>query len=254
MIARDRAIVLRYAPFSNTSRLVTWLTEHHGRVVTSIKGSQRPKSFFLGQYDLFYTCELLFYERETQQVHAAKECSPLATRDWLRADWRAAASASYGADLLARCTPLDTPLPGAFALMERFLDALQKPPSDAALLLWFELRLLDFMGLRPRLDQCMDCGRPLPEPGRFALLVPGRGGMVCKPCAGARGEPGRPVTPGVLAILLAWQQADRMEPVWRTRCAPAQLGEMAGLLGNFIEHHLDLQPASRVIALDLLRA
>ncbi len=84
MIARARAIVLRVFPYSNTSRVVSWLTADHGRVATLIKGSQRPKSLFLGQYDLFYTCELLFYRHERDGLHIARECTPLTRRDRLR--------------------------------------------------------------------------------------------------------------------------------------------------------------------------
>ena len=73
MILKDDAIVLRIYPFGNTSRSVVWLTRQHGKIVTLAKGSQRPGSALLGQFDLFYTCEVLFYAREQRQVHILKE-------------------------------------------------------------------------------------------------------------------------------------------------------------------------------------
>ena len=82
MIAKTEAIVLRIFLFSRTSHIVAWLAEDGTRLTTSIKGAVRPKSAFLGQYDLFYTCELLYYEREHAGVHVARECSPLAPRGW----------------------------------------------------------------------------------------------------------------------------------------------------------------------------
>jgi len=73
MILKSPAIVLRFNPFANTSRVVVWLTRDHGKLATLVKGAQRPKSPFLGQFDLFYTCELLFYARaDRQRAHIAR--------------------------------------------------------------------------------------------------------------------------------------------------------------------------------------
>ena len=94
MILKTTALALRFYPFSNTSRIVAWLTPDQGRIATMVKGSQRPRSLFLGQYDLFYTCELLYHRRERGGLHIARECSPLKWREGLRRDWRAAAAAS----------------------------------------------------------------------------------------------------------------------------------------------------------------
>ena len=69
VILKDTAIVLRVAPVSNTSRMVQWFTPAYGKITTLIKGAQRPKSAFLGQFDLFYSCELLFYARERNHIH-----------------------------------------------------------------------------------------------------------------------------------------------------------------------------------------
>ena len=93
MILQDDAIALRIHPFGNTSRVVVWLSATHGKMATMVKGSQRDRSPFLGQYDLFYTCELLFYAREHQNLHILKECFPLKIRPAFRSDWRACAAA-----------------------------------------------------------------------------------------------------------------------------------------------------------------
>ncbi|MCL2104026.1 MAG: recombination protein O N-terminal domain-containing protein, partial [Kiritimatiellaeota bacterium] len=86
MIIKTEAVALQIRPWSKTSHIVTWLTPGHGCVVTAVKGACRPKSAFLGQYDLFYTCELLFYRRERGGIHAIRECTPLRRRDPLRDD------------------------------------------------------------------------------------------------------------------------------------------------------------------------
>ncbi len=106
--------------------MVTWLTPEQGKVTTMIKGSQRPKSRFLGQYDLFYTCELIYHAHKERSVQIARECCPLNMRLRFRQDWKAMATASYFCDIITRISPPDAHHPGLFELLETHLDELQQ--------------------------------------------------------------------------------------------------------------------------------
>jgi DNA repair protein RecO (recombination protein O) len=251
-ILKDTAIVLRIAPVSNTSRMVQWFASEHGKVATLIKGAQRPKSPFLGQFDLFYSCELLFYARERNHIHIARECTPLARRDRFRTDWRAAAAASYCADAVARLTLPDAPQPPLFRVLETTLDEFADAGATEAALYWFELKLLEAHGVQPRLDICLDCGEALLPATRAPLFAMARGGLVCAGCA-ARGERGEPVASDALAMLAGWQAASSPRAARLTQCTARQLGAMETLLGRFLQTHAELLPASRGLALGLLR-
>ena len=89
---KAEAVCLRIVPWSRTSHIVQWLTPT-GKVTTVVKGAVRPKSFFLGQYDLNYTCEIVYYARGKGELHALRECTPLVFREGLRGDSRALALA-----------------------------------------------------------------------------------------------------------------------------------------------------------------
>lgn len=150
-VDRTTATVLRIHPFSNTSHLVVWLAEDGRRLVTSVKGAARPKSAFLGQYDLFQTCELLYYAVSHDGVHVARECDPLRRRDNLRENWRAERCASWFSVLADIGASSDAASPALFALFGETLDALDAcrgaPPP--ALFARFEAKALAFLGLRP---------------------------------------------------------------------------------------------------------
>ena len=88
-IIKTQGIVLAIRPWSQTSHVVTWLTPDHGPVTTLVKGAVRAKSAFLGQYDLFYRCDLLYYARASGDLHALREVTPRSIRTHLRGDWRA---------------------------------------------------------------------------------------------------------------------------------------------------------------------
>ena len=252
MIGKTQAVALRCYPFSNTSRIVSWLTPDRGRLATLLKGAHRPRSMFLGQVDLFYTCELVWYPRDRGTLAIARECCPLKTRDRLRTDWKAAALASYLAGLTAQVSPPEAPHPGLFELLDDALDQVAAGTTGAPVLFWFELKLLEKLGLAPRLERCAACGALL-HPSRGADFVVARGGLICPHCSGSETS-GRPrAAPDVVAMMSAWQQAAAPQGPARTRLRPSQWAAVETLLGEFLAYHLDVLPQGRAIALDVLR-
>ena len=147
-IIKTQGIVLAVHPWSQTSHVVTWLTPDYGPVTTLVKGAVRAKSAFLGQYDLFYRCDLLYYARASGDLHALREVTPRNLREHLRGDWRATALAGYAAELVRELAP-----PGAeSSTWFGFLDAFLEPAPGVDLLGRFiklEKGLLDLAGLSP---------------------------------------------------------------------------------------------------------
>jgi DNA repair protein RecO (recombination protein O) len=253
MIVRTSGVLLRVDPFSKTSQITTWLTPEHGRMVTLVKGAQRRRGNFVGQYDLFYTCELLFYCRERTGLHLLKECSPLETRCGFRHDWRAAACASYCCDLAARLSPLEGRHPELFALMGRVLDALGEYGPASAFVFWFELRALGVLGFAPQLRRCAGCGSALPvDPARIVVFSVERGGILCPECQPDRAGPIVHISPDIRSMLTTWQSIPTPELACRTAMAIDQREAIEDLLGAFLRYHLDPFPGSRETALALV--
>lgn len=92
--AKCEALCLAVHPWSRTSHVVSWLTKQ-GVVKTVVKGAVRPKSAFLGQYDLNYECEIVYYRRARGNLHALRECVPRKMRENMRGSFRALALAGY---------------------------------------------------------------------------------------------------------------------------------------------------------------
>jgi len=155
-IVKSEGICLAIRPWSRTSHVVWWQTPT-GRVTTLVKGAVRPKSAFLGQYDLNYRCEILYYARAHGELHALRETTPLDRRDGLRGNYRALVLADYLRRLVTELAPDGPDAADWFALLERTLALLgaegSVPTGEAALreLLVFELEILDLAGLRPDL-------------------------------------------------------------------------------------------------------
>ena len=142
---RTNAICLDIRPWSRTSHVVTWLTPN-GKVGTVVKGAVRPKSAFLGQYDLNYTCDIIYYARARGELHALRECVPLDMREALRGDYRSLALAGYFRHLVDELAPSGFECRPWYALLS---TALSSVVPDVVSLVRFELRVLELAGLRP---------------------------------------------------------------------------------------------------------
>lgn len=240
MIIKATAIPLAYYPYSSSSRIVHWLTRHHGKVSTLLKGALRPKSPFLGEYELFGTSELLYYARRPHALHTAKECALLYPRSTFRTDWRAMQSASYLSALFNHTTPDEAPHPDLFGFFEELLDLAEEYGRFPQFILWADLHFSDHHGHAPNLGNCALCNATQP----LAFSAAG-GGVVCRPCAKEAKLPTLECPPDVLAILRAWQKADHPQRAVNTGITDRQQLQLSAIAAAFMQHHFHFSPIHR---------
>ncbi len=217
---KSEAVCLAIRPWSQTSHVVSWLTPQ-GKVGTVVRGAVRPKSFFLGQYDLNYTCEILYYGRARGDLHALRDCAPLERRDGLRADYRALALAGYFRRLASDYAPAGPDCAAWYARLSGALDGLAARAPAASLvhrLLRFEIDVLHLLGLSPEIEA---------DAGRFRL----------------RGERTIPVSAEVAAYL--------RNPVPNEKNVRVPL-DAARVIGVFYHFHLDCAADVRRAVLALI--
>lgn len=145
---RTRALCIGIRPWSRTSHVVGWLTPA-GKLMTVVKGAVRSKSMFLGQYDLNYTCDIVYYARARGELHALRECAVVDMRERLRGNWRSLALADYVRLLAAELAPAGSSAGEWFELAERTLDTLEDGTMLVQRFVAFELEALALAGLKP---------------------------------------------------------------------------------------------------------
>ena len=251
-IAKTEAITLRVAPFSNTSHIVTWLTPTHGKIATIIKGACRPKSLVLGQYDIGFLCELLFYARDRNGLYILKECSPIDPRSDCRGDWQRTAAISYLCHLAAVATPDGAHAPELYELLDASLNAAANTSSGLpSLLMWFELQILNILGLPPQLHRCTRCSQPITNTEKtfFSTI---RGGIVCQPCNTSTIS-ALELPADALTLLRRWQSKPRIQHLHSSVCNAQQHAIIHPILVSFMTQHLDLAPECSHIAHKMIK-
>lgn len=241
----DQALVLRRTPYSESSLVVHALTAQHGRVHLVAKGAYRRTSRYFCVLDLFHTLELGW------STKAGRELDPLSQGDLLHRRRRLPldpASYSAGAsvlELLDLVTVKGQPEPALFQIAVQALDALDELRGKIelgaqAILLRFQLLLLEDLGLPPALGNCARCAGPAPGTGGRAAFSARAGGRLCPSCANeARREGARVGTLPEVVLGACAGAARGQQP-------PADLLERClDFVSRFLDVHLEARLKSQ---------
>jgi DNA repair protein RecO (recombination protein O) len=154
------AILLRKIKLTETSLIVTWLTEQHGKLKTVAKGARQAKSRFAGRLDLFFECEIQFSRSRKSELHALREAELHEAYEGLRLDYSRVALASYFVELIELVTEPEHAVPELFDLLRRALRYLSEHPADRRALEHFENELARLLGIaNPDVSAAIAIGR-----------------------------------------------------------------------------------------------
>lgn len=189
-------LLLRSYPYSETSRILRFLTPEYGIVSVVAKGVRRKSSKGEGAVDLFLEGELTFRYRPERDLHTLHDFRARPRHRGLGQDLARFAGASFLAELLLSHA-LQDENPRLYERTVEALRGLSSDPSEAVpgRILSGAWGILASFGFPPELDRCVRCGGGIapdePGIGRFDLAA---GGLRCPRCgeeaAGPRVGPG----------------------------------------------------------------
>lgn len=148
-ILKTEGIVLRHHPVTETSLIVTWLTEDHGKLLTMAKGARRSKSPFRGRVEPFYRDEILFLRSRRSDLHVLRECALLQPHRALRDDLSRLRMAQYFCELSDLATEPEHVEPRLYGLLHLSLGFLCTQTPTPLLVHYFEINLLAAVGHDP---------------------------------------------------------------------------------------------------------
>jgi DNA repair protein RecO (recombination protein O) len=168
----------------------------------------------------------------------------------LRDSLESAATAWYIAELADRSLEERHAAEPLYALLRRAYELLDVGMAPGRVARWYEMHLLDELGVRPEVDRCVECDRVLESADRFRW-VPPLGGVVCDRC------PGPPhdrvgLTLDALKLLKAYQRLD-IEAIAALRLGAAVEREVETALREFVRDALEREARSLAF-LDEVRA
>ncbi len=182
-VYKTEAIVLRTMDLGEADRVLTVLTPRLGKLRVIAKGVRRQRSRIGGALQPFSDVQLVLAVGRTFDVVTSSSLED--PHLGLRNDLHSTAAAWYVVELADRFCEGAADSHQAFRLLAQALSALDAGPDVArdVVARWFELALLDAMGFRPELVQCLECGARIEPDGN--AYSPVGGGVLCPACAHA---------------------------------------------------------------------
>ncbi|MGM1063855.1 DNA repair protein RecO [Saccharothrix sp. Mg75] len=229
---RDTGVVLRVQKLGEADRIITLLTQKHGKVRAVAKGVRRTSSRFGARLEPFGHVDVQFYPGRSldvvTQVQTLDAFGVVLVDDYQR--YTAACAVLETADRLA--AEEGEPALRLYLLVTGALRALAAKERDASLVLdAFLMRAMAFAGWAPAVDECARCG----DPGPHRAFNVHAGGLVCPRCKPPGSAQPSPDTLALLGALLhgRWDAVDAIPDNARR--------DASGLVAAHLQWHLERQ-------------
>ena len=208
---RTQGIVIGRRTIGESDRLMDFYTRDHGRVRGVAKSARRTRSRFGSSLELFTLGELIFFDTGRSELVRVDHFDIVHPFVRVREHLERLGQGAWVVECLTRLTPDRDSQPALFGLTLRSLRALDGGARPQRVASCFALRAVDLLGHRPRIDRCVECGRPYPF--LDAGLDMTAGGLLCSRCGtGADVLPISAPAVGLLKRLraLAWEEGLRL--------------------------------------------
>ncbi len=191
MYLKTRGLVLREAHYKEADKILTLLTEDHGKMTVKARGVRGKNSHIKAPCQLLACGDFVLFEnRDMYLIHEAQTVELF---EELRGELELLSLGTYFAQVAEVLSQEDAPTPELLSLTLNALYALGKLKKNQFLVKSaFELRAASQAGFMPELHCCSHCGNPYPD--RFSLSD---GQAQCSQCH--QGEGIRlPINQGIL--------------------------------------------------------
>ncbi len=164
---KSEAVVLRGVDFSESSRIITFLTPGRGRMACMAKGVRRKGSPMASCLVNLNRVEIVFQHKAGRDVQTLVEATLLDGYRGIRSDAERGFYAAFPMELVGRAAQTDEPSEALYQTLVAGLDSLAAWRGDVRThAVWQAWQLLVAAGFEPVVTHCMDTGAgPGPAPG-----------------------------------------------------------------------------------------
>ena len=173
------AYALRHYPLGEADLIIVFYTYNFGCVRSVARGARRVRSRFGSAFQPFTQSELVFFEKETQDLTRVASCEVSRSFYESLLTPESAALAAYFTELMTEFTVERDPNPALFRLISAVFEAVEGGIPLPIAARYFEVWMLKLSGFLPLLTSCGTCGKEL-EAARWAVRHPPE--FVCREC------------------------------------------------------------------------
>ena len=245
---RTPAVVLKRMDLGEADRIVTLFSRDEGKIRAVAKGVRRTTSRAAGHLEPFTLTDVLF--AVGRELDVISQADTLEAFRSVRENLELTTHAYYLAEVVDLLTEDRLENRAVFYALVEGLHNLGTASDSRLVLNVFHLRLLEALGYRPELRECVSCRAEIgPQKNHFSALL---GGVLCPSC-GNKEATARDIGTSALKLLRFLQLTRGEQPV---KVPSHVCREAEALLRDYAEHIVERRlrsPAliARVQATDL---
>jgi len=230
------AYVIQTRDYRDTSLIATFFTYDFGKVKAVIKGGRDGRGRLGSTLEPFSLNEILLYKRRRGDLHLVTAAELEDRYEPLRRNLECLGTAVYFMELVDQMVDA-APHPDIFHLIQNAFYFMSEGHSPKRAARIFEIKLMNALGLRPELNQCIRCG--VQDPPDFYFSVQS-GGIVCSGCR-ATESPLMIVPKGCIAFLDHARRKSFSE-LGRIKVSQEVGEKLERMMRQFLDHHLLYKP------------
>ncbi|MFC1976762.1 DNA repair protein RecO [Chloroflexota bacterium] len=243
---QTEAIIIKKTKLGEADRILTLYTPDLGKVQAVARGIRRPKSKLAGHLELLtHSLVSLARGRNLDTITGSQTINSFLP---LKSDLQLTSYALYATELVNQFTADHIENRPLFRLLPETMEQLCQARNSELVLRYFELHLLDEVGYRPQLQQCVACHQPL-EPVTNSFCS-GAGGMLCPNCRHSQALT-YSLSVNTLKVLRLLQSSD-YSTVSRLKMNPELSHELEVVMRDYLKYQLEREIKSAAW-LDALR-
>lgn len=225
--------MLRRQDLGEADRILTLFAKGHGKIRVVAKGVRKPASRKAGHVELFIRADLLI--AHGQSLDVVSQAEMLDAFVPLRDDLTRAMYAAHFVELLDAFTEDSDQHDDLYDLLVKGLGWLAATHDLRRAARYYELNLLDMVGYRPQLFECVECTEKITAQDQYYSIVDG--GVLCPSCG--FGHPAaRSISLGALKVL-RYLQTRPYQTIDQLRLSNPVQGEIERLLHDSLTYHLE---------------
>jgi len=243
---QTEAIIIKKIKLGEADRILTLYTPHLGKIRAVAKGVRRPRSKLAGHLELLtHSLVSLARGRNLDTIIGSQTINSFLP---LKSDLQLTSYALYAVELTEQFTADNIENHRLFQLLLETMHRLCQGNNNELVLRYFELHLLNEVGYRPQLQQCVSCHSPL-EP-TINSFCSSAGGMLCPNCGQSQFLT-YPLSVNALKVLRLLQGSD-YNTARKLRINSELSRELEGVMRDYLKYHLEREVKSTAW-LDTLR-
>lgn len=227
---RVEAIILKHSDFGEADRLLTLFTREQGKLRALAKGARKPGSRKGGHLEPYSRVRLQL--ASGRDLYIVSQAEAIEINSGLSNSLESLGYAAYAAELAEKFSLEGEAQPGLYRLLAETLARLASGEGGQLSVRYYEVRLLDQVGFRPELQECLGCRQEIQPVDQFFSFE--QGGALCPRCG--RGRSGsRPISMPALKVLRHLQRSNYTQ-AQRAAPSPSVLRELETLMNAYITY------------------